>query len=290
MAAPRASWRGVLKPGQLSCSVGLFTAASQAERISFNIVNRKTGNRVSRAFVDSVTGKVVEREDQMKGYEISPDTYLPFEEDEVAAAIPQSDKVLEIDEFIPCDQVDTTYFDRPYYIAPTERADEEVFALIRAGLEASSTAALARTVLFRRWRTVMIRPNQPAGSDHDRGLIGTTLHYDYEVRPAAEVFADLPAPETGGEMIDLARHIIETKAGDFHPSGFTDRYEALLTDLIRAKIEGAPLPKPETPVEEKVVDLLQALRDSAKAARKATKTRKSSPKKPARKAPAQKAG
>ena len=263
MAAPRANWRGFLQIGALSCAVGLFTAASTSERLRFNMINRATGNRMNRQFVDSVTGAVVDSADQIKGYEISEGRYLPFEDDEIAAVMPQSDKSLLLESFIPCDQVDTIYFDRPYYLAPSDKASEEVFALIREGLLASSTVGLARTVLFRRLRVLVIRPNPLTDNDRDRGMIATTLHYDYEVRRAAEVFDDLPAVQTSGEMIDLARHIIETKSGHFHPSEVTDRYEEALAALIRAKTEGRALPKAPAARTEKVVDLLEALRASA---------------------------
>jgi DNA end-binding protein Ku len=255
--APRANWKGHLKLGEISCAVSLHTAASTSERISFHMVNRRTGNRLNREFVDSETGKPVERDDQVKGYEVSDSRYVELEAEEVADAVPEADKVLEVDAFIACSDVDDTYFDRPYYLAPADKASAEVFALIRDGLAKAKAAAIAQTVLFRRFRTLMIRA-------HENGLVATTLNYDYEVRPAEEVFEDLPKTKIEKEMLELAGHIIETKKGRFDPSSFDDRYEAALADLVKAKIEGRKIKKPRPPRETKPSDLLEALRRSAK--------------------------
>jgi len=254
--AARANWKGFLKIGELSCPVALFTAASQSERIAFHTLNRKTGNRVHRQFVDGETGKPVERDDQVKGYEVSQGEYVVFEPDEIASVVPESDKTLKVDRFIACGDIDDVYFDRPYYLAPSDAVGAEAFNLIRDGMKRRKVAALAQTVLFRRVRTVLIRA-------HDKGLIATTLNFDYEVRSSDEAFEDLPNTKIQGEMLDLAKHIIKTKQGRFDPAKFDDRYETALADLVKAKLAGKPLPKPKAPKPTKVVDLMAALRQSA---------------------------
>ncbi|THV20916.1 Ku protein [Peteryoungia ipomoeae] len=255
MASPRANWKGYIKFGEVSCPVALYTATSSSERIAFNTLNRKTGNRVSREFVDSETGETVERDDQVKGYEVEDGQYVIFEPEEVAAVVPESDKTLMIGSFIPCSQIDTTYFDKPYYLAP-DKMGMEAFITLRDGMKKAKVAALATTVLFRRLRTVLIRP-------HGRGLIASTLNFDYEVRSAAEAFEDLPDLKIEGEMLELAEHIIGTKKGSFDASAFDDRYEEAVADLVKAKIEGRGLPKKKRAKAAKTVDLLQALRESA---------------------------
>jgi DNA end-binding protein Ku len=254
--APRANWKGYLKVGELSCPVALYTAASTSDRVSFHIINRETGNRVHRQMVDADTGRQVESEDIVKGYEVSSGQYVFLEPDEVKAAVPESDKTLELETFIPCDGVDTIFIDRPYYLAPTDKPAAEVFELIRKGLKEKNVAALARTVLFRRLRTVLIRPS-------DKGLIASTLNYDYEVRPAKEIFSDIKTFKIEGEMLDLAEHIITKKKGSFDASTFDDRYEAAVAELVKAKIEGRSLPKKKAPAASKPSDLLEALRESA---------------------------
>jgi len=252
----RASWRGFLKVAELSCSVGLFAAVSTVERVSFHIVNAATGNRIQRQMVDEETGRVVERDDQVKGYRTGAGKYVVLEPEEIAAAIPESDKTLAVETFIPCAEVDPLYLDRPYYLAPGDDVAAGVFAVIRAGMEARSVAALARTLLFRRMRTLLIRP---AGA----GMIATTLSFDYEVASAEDAFADVAKIKIDPEMIDLARHIIAKKEGSFDPATFDDRYDAALAAMVKAKLAGKPLPKPRPRPKASVVSLMDALRQSA---------------------------
>lgn len=263
MVSPRANWKGYVKFGEVSCPVALFTAASSSERIAFNTLNRKTGNRVKREFIDNETGDPVEREDQVKGYEVENGQYIVLEPDEVAATIPESNKTLVIEAFIPCSQIDTTYFDKPYYLAP-DKTGTDAFLLLRDGMEKEQVAGIARTVLFRRMRTVLIRP-------HGKGLIASTLNFDYEVRSSEKAFEEMPDLKIEGEMLELAEHIIGTKKGSFDPSTFDDRYEAAVAEVVKAKIEGRALPKKKAPVASKPSDLLQALRESAGLGAKNTK-------------------
>lgn len=263
--APRANWKGQLKIGELVCPVALYTAASTSERVSFHLVNRRTGNRLNREFVDSDTGKPVPREDQVKGYEVSSGNYVSFDDEEIASAVPESDKVLNVACFIKCDTIDYVYLDRPYYLAPVE--DDESFQLVREGMKVEKVAAIAEAVLFRRARKLLIRA-------YDEGLVATTLNFDYEVRSAVAAFEDLPAFKFDREMLALAKHIIETKMGTFDPAGFDDRYDTALADLIKAKIEGKPLKKRHAPKTAEVIDLKEALRQSAGAAPRAGKAAK----------------
>ncbi len=253
---PRANWKGFLKIAEIVCPVALYTAASTAERIAFHTINRATGNRVRRQFVDGETGKPVDKEDQVKGYEVGPDDYVVLEPEDVAAAVPDSDKTLAVGAFVRCRDIDDVYFDKPYYLTPSDPHAESVFALIRDGMRAQKVAALARTVLFRRARTLLVHA-------HGNGLIATTLNFDYEVRSAKDAFDDVPGIKIKGEMLELAEHIIKTKTGKFDPASFDDRYEAALADLVRAKMEGRKIEARKAPKSEKVVDLLAALRESA---------------------------
>ena len=256
MAPPRASWKGYLKIAELMCPVALYAAASASERIALHTVNRATGHRVHRQYVDAATGDAVEKEDQVKGYEVAKDEYVVLEPDEVAAAVPHNDKTLNVLSFVDEHEVDDVYFDRPYYLAPADRIAEEAFSLVREGLRAASAVAIGRAVLFRRVRSVLLRPLGP-------GLAATTLHFDYEVRSAAEVFAGVPETPVKGEMLELAEHIIQKKQGQFDPRSFHDRYEAALAELVKAKLEGRAIEAPKRPKPQAPSDLLAALRDSA---------------------------
>lgn len=255
MAGHRAQWKGFVKFGEVTCGVALYTAASTSDRITFNTINKATGNRVNRVFVDSDTEEPVPKEAQTKGFEIENGQYVIIDPDEIAAAIPESDKTLEVEAFIPCSDVDDVYFDKPYYLTP-DKMGSDAFAALRDGMRKSKVAAIARTVLFRRMRTVLIRP-------HGKGLIATTLNYDYEVRSSKKAFEDVPKIKIEGEMLDLAKHIISTKKGEFDPAAFDDHYEAALGELVKAKIEGKALPKRKKVDVSKPNDLLAALRESA---------------------------
>ncbi len=256
---PRALWKGVLDLGALTCPVGLYAATATSQRISFHTVNRKTGHRVHRQFVDIDTGEEVERDAQVKGYETSAGSYVILEPEEVAQAAPESDKRLTLEAFIPCAHVDTVYFDQPYFLAPADPSGQDVFALLRDGMRKAKVAALTRAVLFRRVRTLLLRPHGP-------GFVATTLNFDYEVKSAAEAFADVPRKRTGGEMLDLAEHIIRTKAGRFDPSTYENAHEAALAELVKAKLAGKTIKPRAAPKSAKVVDLMSALRDSARLA------------------------
>jgi DNA end-binding protein Ku len=263
--APRAIWKGHIKFDELTCPVALYTAASTSDRVSFHTLNRKTGHRVRRQYVDEDTGKPVEAEEQVKGYDAGRGKFVILEPEEIAQAVPDSDKTLSVETFVTCEDVDTVYFDKPYYVAPSEPSAAKAFAVIREGLRAKGVAALAKSVLFRRVRTVLFRADGP-------GLVAHTMHFNYEIRPANDVFDEIPDLKIKGEMLDLAKYIIGTKKGEFNPAEFHDRYDAALAELVKAKMEGRKIEAPKARPEGQVVDLMEALRRSAEAGKTAKKT------------------
>lgn len=259
----RALWKGTLRIAELACAVGLYSAAGTAERISLNLVNPATGHRVKRIYVDPESGREVPREAQVKGL-AEGEGFIVLEPEAVEAARPESTKVLEVAAFVPEAEVDPIAIDKPYHLLPADPAAAEAYALIREGLRARGAAAIARAVLFRRSRAVLV---QPLG---DR-LLATTLRFDYELRDPAEVFGGLETRKVEGEMLDLARHIISGKTGRFDPAAFADRYEAALKELIAAKLAGRAPKAPKRRKPAPVVDLRKALEASARAADAARK-------------------
>lgn len=276
--APRANWKGHLQIAAVSCPVALYTAASSAEHIVFNTINRATGDRVRREFIDSETGAVVAKEAQVKGYEFDKDRFIAFEPEEIEAVMAKGDKTLVVSAFVDCGGIDQAFFDKPYYLAPADRGGDGTFALIRDGLRRRNAIAIAQAVLFRRLRAVAIRP-------YENGLVATTLHYDYEVRSAREILGDVAKLEVKGEMLDLARHIIKTKQGAFDPSEYEDRYAQALAELVKARIEGRALPAPKQPTRRGAADLMQALRDSAGVKTSARRGKEAGARKPGKPAP-----
>jgi DNA end-binding protein Ku len=267
--ALRANWKGRVRLGEIAFGVALYTAATTSDRIAFHMVNRATGNRLRQETVDSETGKPVEKDDEVMGYELESGDYVLLEPEDISAAVPDSDKTLTIEGFLACDDIDTLFLDRPYYLAPADAGSAEAYGLLRKGMERKKVAALASTVFFRRLRRLLIRP-------HGAGFIASTLNFDYQVRAAETAFSDIREIRIEGEMLELAKHIIATKQGEFDPSVFDDRYEAALADLVRAKVEGRPAPRRKPVRDEKVVDLMAALRESAKAAKATRKPAKAS--------------
>lgn len=254
--AYRALWKGDLAVDDLVCGVALYAATSTADRVSFHIINRRTNHRVSRRMVDSDTGRTVQRDDIVKGYETSGGTSVILEPEEIASVVPRSDKTLDVTSFLGIEEIDPVFFEKPYFLMPADEDAVEAFQLIRSGMEKKKVGALARTVLFRRVRNLFIRPAS-------EGMIATTLQFDYEVRAADQAFEGIPDIRIPREMLDLARHIIETKRGQFDPSEFEDRYDDALTELVKAKIEGRKPKQLPRRAASNVTDLMDALRRSA---------------------------
>ncbi len=253
--APRASWKGYLKLSLVSCAVNLYPASSSSSRVAFNTINRKTGNKVKRQFVDAVTGDVVENEDQAKGYPVAKDEFVLIDDDELDKIQIESNHTVEIEKFVPRAEIDPRYLEAPYYIAPGERVAEEAFSIIREAMRDEKVVGLGRVVMARRERVILL---EPLG----KGLLGTVLRYASEVRSEDSYFEDIPELKLPEEMKDLAHVIIEKKAGHFDAAEFNDRYEDAVVELIRSKQAGLPARAPEQPRPGNVVNIMDALRKS----------------------------
>ena len=254
--APRPSWKGYLKLSLVSCPVALYPSASSSEKVSLHMLNGETGNRLKQQYVDSETGDVVERDERVKGYEVSKGDYIIVSDDELADVKIESSHTIDIEKFVPKAEIDRVYFDNNYYLAPDDKVGEEAFAVIREAMTRRDMVGIARVVLFGKERMIMLEPRS-------QGLLGTTLRYAYEVRESRAYFDDIPKVELTKELLDLASHIIDTKAGKFQPQDFKDRYQDAVVALIRAKQEGRPLPGDSvTERPSNVVNLMDALRRS----------------------------
>ncbi len=175
MAPARAFWKGYLKLSLVSCPIALYTGTSSTERVSFRQINKKTGNRLRQQLVDEVTREPVEGEHKGRGYEYAKNTYIPVDDDELDALAVESTHTIEIDSFVPREQIDERYLDSPYYITPDGQVGQEAFAVIREAMRGKGMVALGRVVLAKRERVIMLQP-------WDKGLIGTTLRYPYEIQ------------------------------------------------------------------------------------------------------------
>ncbi len=269
--AVRPAWKGYLKLSLVTCGVELSNATTQSEKVSFRILNRATGNTVSRQYIDSVTGKPVEEKNEVKGFEIETDKFLLFEEAEIESVQIESSHTLSLESFVDKAEIEQIYLDTPYYLAPSDKVSEEAFAVIRDALLDKKMAGLARMVLYRRERPVVIE----AFGD---GMLLTTLRYENTVRQPGTVFEGIGKVKVDQEMIDLATHIIDKKRGKFDPSKFEDHYEAALLTMVKAKKAGKmpPVVSSAAP-SSNVVNLFDALKKSL-ASEPEVQTEDSSPK------------
>ena len=279
--APRANWKGYLRLSLVSCPIALYPASSLSEKVSFNRLNRKTGNRLKQQNVDSETGEVVPREDIARGYEVAKDQYLIVEDEELDAVEIESTRTIDIDQFVPKSEIDERYIDSPYYIAPDGQVGQDAFAVIRDTIGKLNMVALGRIVLTRREHVIALEPK-------GRGLMGLTLRYTYEIRDEASYFEDIPELKLPKEMLDLATHIVNTKSGHFDPSLFQDRYENALIDLLKKKEAGETIEPSREVAAPRVVNLMDALRASVDAEKKKAPAPSTEARRPAKRKASQK--
>lgn len=276
--AERTIWKGHIKLSLVSCAVGLYPSTSSGGKIRFNTLNRKTGNRVKRQFIDSETEEVVESEDQVKGFAVGKGSYIQVEDEELDALKVESTHTIDIESFVPREEVDERFLDTTYYIAPTDKVSNEAFCVIRDAIRDKGMAGIARIVLGRRERMILLEPL-------DEGLVGTTLHAADEVRDEDKVFDEISEVKYPKEMKDLAAHIIDSKAAHFDPKQFDDRYEEAVAELLKSKRAGKPLKEEPSEKPSNVVNLMDALKRSVSAEKAGSAGKKAAPaKRPASKA------
>jgi DNA end-binding protein Ku len=255
--APRANWKGFLRLSLVTCPIALFPATSESEKISFNQVNKKTGHRIRYLKVDADTGEEVNNEDIIKGYQVDKDRYLEVTKDELENIALESTRTIEIDEFVPRTEIDDLYLVHPYYIVPDGKAGHDAYAVIRETIRSLDQVAIGRVVLTNREHVIALEAR-------DKGLMGMLLRYPYEVRDAAEYFDDIQDVKITKDMLDLAKHIVETKAGHFEPAKFQDHYESALQELLEKKQKGQPIAVSKKAPPSNVYNLMDALRASIK--------------------------
>jgi len=253
--APRAYWKGYLKLSLVSCPIALYPASSEREKISFHQINKNTGNRIKYRKVDAETGDEVESGDIIKGYEVGKGQYLEVNPEELEAIALESKRTIEIDEFVPKDQIDELYLNSPYYIIPDGEVGAEAFAVIREAINKEGMVAIGKVVFTSREHIIALEAR-------GKGLLGVTLRYPYEVRKEDEYFDDIPEPKITKDMLDLATHIVETKTSEFDPKKFQDQYEDAVKELLKKKQAGEKIEVPKERKPANVVNLMEALRQS----------------------------
>jgi DNA end-binding protein Ku len=256
--APRAYWKGYLKLSLVSCPIALYPASSEREKISFHQLNKNTGHRIKYRKVDAESGDEVESVDIIKGYEVGKGQYIELDPEELEAVAIESKRTIDIDEFVPKEEIDELYLSSPYYIAPDGEVGQQAFAVIREAIRKEGMVAIGKIVFTSREHIIALEAR-------GKGLLGVTLRYRYEVRKEEDHFDDIPDEKIPKDMLDLASHIVRTKESHFDPSKFDDRYEDALKDLLKKKQEGKPIERPQRRKPTNVVNLMDALRRSIEA-------------------------
>ena len=234
--APRPNWKGFLKLSLVSCGVAMYPATSTSQRIRFNIINKATGNRIRNEVVDAETGEPVESEDRVKGYKVEKGEYVLLEDDELDNVALESTHTIDIDEFIPMADVDRIYLDESYYIVPQDEVAQEAFAVIREAMRKEDLAGLARVVVYRRERLLLLRPRGKGTAGHDIAL------QERSARRRSLFRRHSRRPRCRRICSSWRRISSSTKKGKFDPAKFEDRYETALKELVKAKQAGRKAP------------------------------------------------
>jgi DNA end-binding protein Ku len=284
--AYRPTWQGHLKLSLVTCPVALYTATNPGGDVHFHLINPKTNNRIKMITTDPETGPI-ERQELVKGYEVSKGEYILLTDQEIKSVKLESTKTIDIERFVPGNEIDRIYWDNPYYLAPDGKMAQEAFGVIRTAMEKSGQIALGRIVMATRERILALEPR-------GKGILAYTIRSDAEVRKADEIFDAISDANADPAMISIAEKIIEQQEGPFDPGQFVDRYEEALKALIEEKTKGHKPAHVDEPDDTNVIDLMSALRASLAAKGKAgsapakpAAATSPKPAKPAKKSPSQ---
>ncbi|MFB9949458.1 Ku protein [Rhizobium puerariae] len=264
--APRVFWKGYLKLSLVTCRVTMTPAVSEGAKVRFHNIDRKTRNRVLSRYVDAETGEVVEDEDQVKGYPRGENDYVLFEDEELEDVGLESTRTIDVETFVPANSIGWIWYDRPHYLAPDDEVSAEAFAVIREAMAKTGTGGIARLVMYRRERAVLLLPK-------DKGIVVWTLRYGDEIRDADEYAAEVPGEKPDAGHLAMMKKIIGERTEDWKASMADDPVQDRLLDIIAARRKGRKTVKrggkqaPERP--SNVIDITAALRKSLEAERKA---------------------
>jgi DNA end-binding protein Ku len=257
---------GMISFGLVSIPVRLFTATSP-KSISFNLLHAKDNSRIQQKIYCPVDDKIIERDELVRGYEISKGRYVTFTDEELKSLEAQGDHAIEINEFIPLKEVDPIYFENSYYLG-CEPASAKAYRLLADAMAQSSRVALATYTMRGKEHLVLLRP-------HDKGLMMHTMYYADEIRSISEIDQGINAEAKPAEL-DLAKRLIEDLTHKkFEPDKYHDNYRERVTEAAQRKLEGQEVT--ETPVEERkgqVIDLMAALKASLEKRGAAAKEKK----------------
>ncbi|GGE53725.1 non-homologous end joining protein Ku [Agaricicola taiwanensis] len=258
--APRTFWKGYLKLSLVTCRVAMTPATTENERVRFHTLNRKTGNRVVSRYVDSVSGKPVDEDDEVKGYERGEGDYILIEDEELEAVALESTRTIDIDIFTPRDSIGWVWYDRPHYLVPDDPVGEEAFSVIRDAMAATDMVGIARLVMYRRERAVMLEPR-------DKGIVVWTLRYGDEVRDPALYFGGIGEAKPDSKLMPMIKKLIDERTKHWTPEMVDDPVQGRLLEIIADRKKGRKRPVKKAPAEAEaqpsnVINIMDALKKS----------------------------
>lgn len=266
--APRAFWKGYLKLSLVTCRVSMAPAVSESGKVRFHNLNRKTHNRVLSQYVDAVTGEAVEDEDQVKGYPKGEDDHVLFEDEEIEDVGLESTRTIDIETFVPVGAIGWIWYDRPHYLAPDDDVGAEAYAVIREAMATTGTAGIARLVMYRRERAVLLVPK-------DKGIVLWTLRYGDEVREAEDYFGNADGDKPSSQHLTMMKKLIEERTEHWKLSMADDPVQDRLLDIIAERKKGKKAKTKRVEAKEdapsNVIDIMSALKKSLAAERKSSR-------------------
>ncbi|BBC72781.1 Ku protein [Altererythrobacter sp. B11] len=260
--AARAYWQGQIRLALVSIPVEIYSAAKSGAKVSFRQIHEPSGKPVSYEKVVQGVGPV-DRDEIIKGYELSKGNYVLLEDEEIEDVRVESKKTLELVQFVDAPEIDPLYFEKPYYVAPADDLAEEAYVVLREALRKANKVALGQLSVRGQEKLVAIKPC-------GKGLLLEVLRYADEVREGHQFFKGIGDAKPDEELLDLATALIDKKTAPFDAGEFHDRYSAALKALIdkKAKAKGGKvLEEVEEPAEKpgnNVIDLMAALKQSVK--------------------------
>ncbi len=280
--ADRPYWSGQLKVSLVSFGIQLYSATNSSSGINFHQIDRASGQRIRHL---NVVGdkEPVENAEIVKGYEYSKGKYLLIEPDEISKVRIETKKTIDVQQFVELYELPPGIFEKPYFVVPDAKESSDAFAVVRRAMEQAGKAAIGEIAFGGREHLVAIAV-PPDGS---AGLMAYTLRYSEELRKSTDYFSDIPSPEkVDKKQLAMATQLIEAYSTPFDLEAFKDDYEAALQELIEAKRKNAPLPdEEEAPRPTKVVNLMDALRESVSKAKKPVASERRTGKAAAQKGP-----
>jgi DNA end-binding protein Ku len=260
-SSTRTLWKGAISFGLVHIPITLHSATAE-NRMKFNLLDKRTMNPVGNQQVNKATGEAMTKEEVVKGFEYEKDQYVTLTPDEIKAALPKSTQTIEIEAFIDGGQIPTTYYNKPYYVAPASKGQKPYLLLLET-LRRTGKVGLARVVISTRQHLAALVPAS-------EGLVLELLRWADEVRDTAGL--PLPDPKetkVSDRELKMAEQLVNELEDEWNPTAFHDEFREKLEQVVEAKVKAGqgehimkPLEGEEVKTSADIIDLTELLRRS----------------------------